>query len=46
MERHRLFTPGQTDYLGGVTATSANNAWAVGGSFSPRTVTLHTVIFH
>jgi hypothetical protein len=37
---------GQTYFLGGVTATSAKNAWAAGSSFVHRTVTLRTVILH
>src|SRR5215470_1023771 len=39
----RVATPaikGQTEFLGGVTATSAKNAWAAGTSFVPTTVTI------
>ena len=45
----RVATPaikGQTEFLGGVTATSAKNAWAAGTSFVPTTVTIRTVILH
>jgi hypothetical protein len=46
---HRVAIPvisGQTIFLGGVTALSAKNAWAVGTAFVRASVTLHTLVLH